>query len=455
MKTKASLALLFQILSLSLFLIATPKSLFAESAETSPLAPLKILTLNFNSENVPNDMTFFVRDQRFAAIQKWVRENDPDIILLEEAWNYKNNQSIATALAHAIDYDVSSRVEMGFFNIFYEAEAVLAKKSFKMSDRESKILPHSALEIGDGKTWVIELGAVSSSVGAKLKLPNGEPLFVYAVHLNGVNPGERADQANAVIEDVKARATRHGVSWDKTHVIIGGDFNSVASEDSPLLMAREGFIDSFGKVHPGDLSCSLCEVPSLPRFNPFTVAPGQFPSQSGDEDAVRIDYIFSHSPTFTPVSSTLTFTAPLQGVWMSDHYGVTSVLSPTPDLVVPNPTHDSPDTIPPAVIQPITAEMIDGVPYGGTPDELPNLTVNGSRGIVIENKSNRHFDVWVNGPGYIYTNHLGSLDPGERASFTFALPGDYTYIIQTGEGSAEPNNQIEILGKIHVENTGY
>ncbi|MDR3608164.1 MAG: endonuclease/exonuclease/phosphatase family protein [Oligoflexia bacterium] len=419
------------------------------AADPGALRPLKILTLNFNSEEVVNDSDFFVRDLRFRGLKQWVLENDPDIILLQEAWTYHRDHSVSISLARAIGYDVSFQLEMGFLHLFDEADAVLTKKSLAVSEKRAIKLPHSAPELGNGKTWVIAFGAVSYAVKAKLKLPNGEPLYAYSTHLTGSSASDRADQANAIIDDARASAARDGVPWEQAHVIVGGDFNSAPDELAPLAMERAGFVDTFDAAHPGDPSCSLCEQPDQPWFNPFTIAPGQFPSQASDSDYDRIDYVFSHEPELKPIASTLTFTAPYRGVWMSDHYGVTSILAPVESYGVENPIHDYSGEIAPTVIQTVTSETL----YG--PGPLPPLYVNGPRGVSIENRSDIHIDIFMDGPGYIFSNSRASLDRGQQASFTFDTPGDYTYVIQNVAGPRHNPPQLQRSGVIHVESTGY
>jgi endonuclease/exonuclease/phosphatase family metal-dependent hydrolase len=442
------------VLPLVIFCILTLASNLAVAQDNSTLKALKVLSLNFNSENFLNDSDYHVRDLRFAALKKWVKDNDPDIIMLEEAWKYRKDRSVAIAFARAIGYDINYRIEMGFFTFFTEANAVLAKKNLKMSTRYAYKLPHSAADLGDGKTWDIQLGAVSYAVGAKLKMANGEPLYAFATHLTGTNESDRADQAAAVLAHAKDIAKQDGIPWEKAHFIVSGDFNSFSEEPAIQAMRNEGFLDTYAEAHPGDTSCSLCEVPALSWFNPFSIAPGLYPSQNGESTEGRIDYIFSHGPHLKPATSTLTFTAPLGGVWMSDHYGVTTVFSESADSNLKNPTHDSEDTIPATVVQTISKSMMSCGYEGICSDTLKPMIVNGSRGIVIENRSDIKFYIKIKGPGFVFSKTSAWLKPGEQAAFTFATVGDYSYSVT---GVADILNQgIAVLkGAIHVQNSGY
>jgi endonuclease/exonuclease/phosphatase family metal-dependent hydrolase len=404
-----------------------------------PVRPLKVLTLNFNSEDVISDANFAVRDKRFNALKKWVKDNDPDIILLEEAWVYRNGINIAASLANAIGYDVNYRIEMGLFKFLNEANAVLTKKNLAMTDHYAIKLPHSAYDLGNGTTWQIELGAVSYAVGAKLKMSNGEPLYVFATHLTGKTPSHRADQAAAIIAFQKSIAAKDGIAWDKVNVVVSGDFNSIQDESAPLVMEQNGFVDSFREVNPEDTSCTICQVPTSPWFNPFSIGAGLFPSQNDEDDALRIDYIFSHGPSLVPIASTITFTAPLNGMWMSDHYGVTSVfagrnsnalIQNNSNALVQNAAHDSEDTIPTATIQTITADMLNCSHIGICFKTLKAISAQGARGVVIANRGAKKFYITVKGPGNIFSKNSVWLNPGEQAAFTFGSIGNYNYNIK-------------------------
>ena len=244
---------------------------------------LKILQLNFNSELSSSDTKYVIRDLRFNALVQWVEQNDPDVLFLQEAWSYRGDSTVASTLARTLGYDLAYRLEMGFPDFFYEADAVLTKKNLNMTGEEDLKLPHSAFEIGNGKTWVIPFGAVSYAIGVKLTLADGEPLYAYSTHLTGSTTSDRADQAGAVLSDVRSRVEKDGVAWENAHVVIGGDFNSYTTDPAPTSVVQAGFEDSFATVHPGDSSCSDCQEPTDTWFNPFTIAAGQFPSQAGGE----------------------------------------------------------------------------------------------------------------------------------------------------------------------------
>jgi hypothetical protein len=342
---------------------------------------------------------------------------------------------------------------MGFPKFFYEADAVLAKKSFKMSGEKDLKLPHSAAEIGNGKTWVIPFGSVSYAVGVKLTLPNGEPLYVYSTHLTGSAVTDRADQARAIDANAHARAKADGVAWSKAHVIIAGDFNSTPTDPGPSAMTGDGFEDGFGAMHPGDESCTDCELPSDSWFNPFTIGAGQFPSQTGYADSLRDDYVFAHSPTFKPVASTLVFTAPYRGVWMSDHYGNFTILGDGKDPAPANPSHDS-EQAPNTETVTVTTDQFFCPQWDNCSKQISPVMVGGSRGVTIENRSDFYFEVEIQGPGVIFATNKAALNPGEQAAFTFNTSGEFTYTIHNTVESPNPY-RAELSGAAQVVRTGY
>lgn len=427
-------------------------------ASSAFASPLKVLQLNFNSEEVPNDSNYFVRDLRFASIVQWIKENDPDLVLIQEGWNYRTDPAIGVAIARAVGYDVAYRIGMGFPGYMLDSNALLAKKSLQMAGERDIKLPHSAPEIGDGKTWAVGFGAVTWAVGVTLTLPNGEHLYAYTSHLIGSTTQDRADQLKAIDSDLHSRVAANGDSWDKAHVILGGDFNSAPQETGPAWLVQEGYVDSFNFVHPGDTSCTDCADPSYPYFNPTTVGAGLVPNQADETDSARYDYIFSHGPGLKPLSSTLIFTVPYGGIWMSDHYGVVSTFGDESDPVVGGPVHD-PDN-------PIAATQL--LNLGNDPflcsdsweqnqdcaSDLGSVTVDGPRGFTVQNRSDFYVEVEITGPGHILTNPEAPLNPGEAASFSFTEEGDYRYTIRNNVQSPNPYH-ARISGTVHVEHTGF
>jgi len=424
------------------------------SAAPAWATPLRVLTLNFNSEMVRADSTQRIRDARYQELTTWIQANDPDIIFFQEAWNYGKDPSVAISLARELGYDVAYRLGMGLKGYFLDSNAILAKKSLSMHNELDIKLPHSAPELGNGKTWVIELGIVSYAVGVELTLPNGQPLFAYSTHLIGATEQDRTDQSLAIDKDSKARAIKHGVSWDKANVILGGDFNDVPTDPGPMTMLAYGYTDDFNAVHPGDTSCSNCGDPSAPYFDPYTMGAGQVPSQNSVQPSQRIDFLFSKSPSLKPIASTLVFTEPHQGVWMSDHYGIFTQLSAdAADAVsVPNPIHDTEAPLPLPQILTLTTDQflcanLEGTNHQGCETTLPQVQVTSPSGFVISNNSDFYVEVKFDGPGEVLTSNVAGLNPGDTNAFTFSLPGTYSFSVQSNVTKPNPY-RAELKGSV-------
>jgi hypothetical protein len=90
------------------FVISTKSSI--EGLECSDRHREEFLKL---SEVTPSDHDFAMRDPRYNTINNWITENDPDIIFLQEAWNYRGTPCVALSIAKAMGYDVAYRIAEG------------------------------------------------------------------------------------------------------------------------------------------------------------------------------------------------------------------------------------------------------------------------------------------------------------------------------------------------------
>lgn len=437
----------------------------ANAKGTDSNLPLKVLELNFNSEIALEDAHYKIRDLRFKALVNWVSLNSPDVILLVEAWSYRDSKNIASALAEALGYDVNLRLDMGLPGFFYDGDAILAKKSLKMTNPRAIQLPHSAFEWGDGQSWIVELGAVSFAVGSKITLPTGEPFYFYATHLIADADSARADQAAAIVQDARQWVLSDGGDWSSANVILGGDFNSNPDDLTSLAVKNAGFQDTFDVIHPGDSSCTDCEIPTHPWFNPFTLVANQFPSQAGFTADLRDDYLFIHSALFKPQAATLVFTSPLEGVWMSDHYGFFAGFKGVNSTESPSltPIHDTPENIPATQVIGFIQDLFqcpDPLDLPVDPNsptcefQQPVAIVEGARGITVLNQSTQSFQFHIRGPGHIFASSSVKLASGQSAAFSFDTVGEYVY---TAENEADPvdGSTARVSGKVWVRKTGY
>ena len=437
-------------LSLSFGLSAGLLLSSVESRAESPQL-LKVLSLNFNSELLLLDTDYRVRDFRFAAIVEWVLKNDPDVVLIQEGWNYRDDASIGVSLAAALGYDLTYRLDMGAPFLLYDSDVILAKKNLHMKSLKSVKLPHSAVELGDGKTWIISLGAISYVVGARLTLPGGEPIYVYSTHLVGADDQERADQAKALGNSIRKQLRKDGLTYDTAKVIVGGDFNSHPDSTGIQFLRNQGFEDTWAAAHPGDESCTNCSDPTQNYFNPFTIGANQFPDQSDQDIDERIDYIFTRGPGLRAVASTLTFNQPTDGIWMSDHYGVFTTLALNGFAAEnnPNPLRDAPDSDPAASVWNVGDAIFACDPDAASKpcrQPLPDISVRNGRGLAVQNGSSQGIEFHIKGKGIISTSPDADLDPKTQGAFTFSADGDYQYTIENDDG-------IKRHGTVHVKVT--
>ncbi|MBI3555895.1 MAG: endonuclease/exonuclease/phosphatase family protein [Deltaproteobacteria bacterium] len=417
-----------------------------------PSAPrshlLRVLSLNFNAEMVPNDIDSRLRDGRFRALLDWVGVNHPDVILLQEGWNYHGDPSVAITLARALHWDMDYRLDMGAPGFLYDSVAILAKKSLHLSEVQAIELPHSAHSIGDGKNWVLVTGAVSYGVGGRITLADGESAYLYTTHLVGDTDSDKRDQMLALNSAIQAQVEKNGGVWGTTKVITGGDLNSPPGSLLDQAIRSAGYTDAWEVNHPTDPGFTDCANVTDACFNPMELGGYLFPDQAGENSSGRIDHLYALGRGISPLASTIVFNLPINGVWMSDHYGLlTTYNTGGPASPVSNPARDFGGFILPTHIQDIRAQNF----YCGGPsigrschNSLAPYYVVGPKGLTIHNvKGAGLLDVRIDGPGIVYPYNRAQLDSNQRASFVFAKDGDYTYQVKDPWGN-------RVTGVVHV-----
>ncbi len=422
------------------------------SAEVNSAQIVKVLTLNFNSEMVPADQKYVLRNLRLEALTEWVKEKDPDIILIQEGWNTSQDASVIRSLAKAIDYDYTYTIGMGSpifvhdkqWTKIYDSNGILAKKKFRMTERKEVKLPHSAFHIGDRRKWILVFGRVSYAVGAKLELENGKPIFVYTSHLIA-HGKKKADQLFAMKKAVRNHLESDGVKWEESNVVLGGDFN--LDPDSPEIktVLADGYQDTWAVAHPSDPGLTIQGDPYLPNFNPIEIGAGQFPTMDKKGTPGRIDLIFSKSPQQKVLASTIQFTVPYKGVWMSNHYGLFSTVSfgsgENPSGQYPNPVRDyEGPTLSPVIM------TVDEKSFENRELSLPSSEV-GPRGFVVVNSSPWSLKVNLRGPGPIFTRSYVTLAPSRMSAFAFYSSGNYLVEIDRSFNLSGPST---LFGQLNV-----
>jgi exonuclease III len=419
----------------------------SDVSDSKPAQVLKVLTFNFNSETAREKNFEALAGLRLKSMVEWIKKNDPDIILMQEGWNYKGTPSVITLLAEATGYDSIYNLGMGAPKYFYDSSGILAKKKFQMNGQKDVLLPHSGYHIGNRRSWIVIAGRVSYAVGTRLTLDNGEPLYVYTTHLIGADENARGEQLLAVHEAMKKHVEEDGGDFENAHVIFGGDLNLNPTTAGIQSFQQQGYADTWSLAHPGDDSCTFCGTPKGPYFNPFIIGAGQVPDQRADYVFdERVDYIFNKSPKMQTLGSTLQFTAPLNQVWMSDHYGVMSLIGVNGlmPLNTPNSLRDYEGVL-------ADTELLELNDAHFSCSNLirpcflilPQRDIDGPKGFTVINESRYKASIRISGPGYVFTSSEASLKKNTAAAFTFDAIGDYDYSIKNYYGS-------EVRGRLHV-----
>lgn len=417
---------------------------------------LKVLSLNMNSEVVVEDRDYRFRDRRFPEIVEWILNHDVDIVFIQEGYNYHDYGSVVKRLGEKLGYDYAYRIGMGAPFLLYDSNGILAKPKFHLSQERNVILPHDAPWIGDGENWVIVFGAISWAVGASLTLEDGSLLYAYTSHLIGNSQSDRNDQIASIDLTIREHALRNNEDFNQVRVLVGADLNSSPDSTGVQNLLQLGYQDTFDNAHPGSQACTSCPDPTSLEFNPMTIASGQFPAQDTPAQNERIDYLFMHGPEMQTLASTLTFTAPVNGVWMSDHFGVFSTIAVGKDSGTvpgeyPNPLRDRDNPGRLGEIIHVTDEMLycyldsekqlPSSESGLKNCELPWLDdVSAEHGITFINESSYKILIRVRpvlkGQGQVWARQRTDLDIGHVASFFFD-PGllNYTFGIKSDLGA--------------------
>jgi hypothetical protein len=388
---------------------------------------LKTVTLNFNSETVPEDTRSMLRDRRFVAATRWIKENAPDVIFIEEGWNYRGSPSIIKSLAESTGYSYHYRLTMGLNGLLLDSNGVLLKPGHQFVEKHSYKLPHAAPTFGDGKTWIVSLGATAWGIGGKILTAGGNTVYAYATHLIGDTESKRSDQILGLHQEIEQEIKNAGESIQDAKIIIAGDLNQSPKSQTLNNLGILGYSDSFLAVHPEaqieSSDCTFCSNPTNSYFNPLTVASNQFPSQDTIDGDLRIDYILSRGKGMTPLASTIGFTEPLNGVWMSDHFGVMSSFALGESLqgelpVLDNPDHDRTHSISKTRVIEITDQDLYCTSKGCS-HSLGALDVSTLTGVTFINRTKRLLEVDLSGKGKIWPTPFAFLKPDRVAAFFF------------------------------------
>ena len=417
---------------ITLFFLLLSNTCFAE-AGTQAGQVLKTLTLNFNSETTIQDRAFKIRDVRFKAMQEWVKQNDPDIIFVQEGWNYRGAPSVIIPLAHAIGYDYAYRVGEGIPFLLADSNGILVKKSLHLSQARNFELPYGKPEIGNGSGWIFPLGANSYAVGGRITLRDGSSMYVYSTHLISNGQVGAVAGLEAIHLEVMNQAIANGEDTDKTRSIIAGDFNSKTNDPALVAIRAFGYQDTFAQAHPSldtaENACTMCMDPMSVYFNPMSISPAQFPKQATIGGNERIDYLLTRGPEIRTLASTMVFTQPLHDVWMSDHMGVMSTLA-VGDVATegsyPNPIRDS-ENIEKSLVIHLNHDNLFCENAADCTVILPDSDISSSMGITFINETKGYIRLKITGTGHIWNQDHTILAPKEATAFYFDPHSTYEF----------------------------
>jgi len=408
----------------------------------SAVRSLKILTLNFNSETSNHTL----RQKRYDRLKDYVRENDLDIIFVQEAWQFGRYKDFATKFAAEMDMNVVDHFENGISGIFVTSIAIIAKKQLNLRDAQFFKLPHSARTIGDGhKSW-FGIGAVNMFIGGRVTLPSGENANIWTAHLSTDSSRKRYDQVQFMIKKMKSFAEENDQTWANTTTILAGDLNAEPNSPEMVALQKADLTDLWQANRPNDPGLTIVGDENNPEYNPIVHGANQFPSQAGDEPSERIDYIYAHfsKPTATSIGRVLT--SPYKHVWMSDHFGLKSEINFAGLAATPLPSADSDfSQLPAPQILSITAKNLYQLPAH------LDFSASAERGLTIKNTSLTRIEInFLKNSKNVYTSANGTANRNETMSFVFFEPGDYPYQMRIQQIGSLGDSYVD--GIVHVYN---
>jgi endonuclease/exonuclease/phosphatase family metal-dependent hydrolase len=268
---------------------------------------LRVITLNLlHGAPIPGGRHARVSlETRLAWTSRRLAEENPDIVLLQEASASARQENTAAILARHLGmaYVYARANPSPLFRLagvgrlsFEEGPAVLSRLP---------IVGHRVHRLSS----VLSLFEQRLALEAILERPEAR-FSVFSVHLSAGSAADRRRQIAQLVREVESTPHAHPV-------IVGGDFNAEErSHEIQLLTEVKGWIDSFRHLHGDDPGYTW----------------GQALTSATATAGSRIDFLFSvpsRDERWEPCHSRLildrSFPETRGGVlWASDHYGVLS-----------------------------------------------------------------------------------------------------------------------------------
>jgi endonuclease/exonuclease/phosphatase family metal-dependent hydrolase len=255
--------------------------------QRNPREPLTVMSFNIRYGTAKDGQNAWPNRQRMVV--DVIREQDADVIGLQEALDFQLDEIITAAPAYASigvgRDDAGARGEFSAIlfrtNRFRVAEA----GTFWFSDTPG--VPAS-------RSWGNTITRICT--WSRLIDRDGRGFFVFNVHLDHESQPSRERSTRLLRERVEAR------SFGADPVLITGDFN--AGEHNPALAALIGpFVDTFRVARPADKTVGT--------FTAF---------KFGNVDGEKIDYVLTQPRTEVLFADIVRFSR--GGRYPSDHFPV-------------------------------------------------------------------------------------------------------------------------------------
>lgn len=249
-------------------------------------------------------------ERRMPVVVDAVRRANPDVVLFQEA---------------VVDdgYDQAAEVLGGVYRLVHMRLRGADGSGTSIGSRWP-IGPGRAIDLRGSS---LETEFPAGALAVEVRWPGRvEPLLVVN-HKPSWRPGaERERQAQAAVTALFIAETVGGTG---RAVLLGGDLD--AEPDSPSIRllsdSSAGYEDLWRACNPGEPGATFA-----PSVNPLV----QEMREEGDR---RIDYLFAGGgplgPAMVPRRCERVLTAPVDGVWGSDHFGLLAELDAPPEPARP------------------------------------------------------------------------------------------------------------------------
>lgn len=267
--------------------LLVPLSVAASTAQQPTREPMTVMSFNIRYGTAKDGDNEWTR--RRTMLFDVVREQDPDVIGLQEALDFQIDEIVAAAPGYAtIGVGRDDGRARGEF-----AAILFRKNRFRVAEASTFWLSDTPA-VPASKTWGNNITRICT--WARLIDGDGQGFYVFNVHLDHQSQPSRERSTQLLRERIDARSVK------TEPVLVTGDFN--VGEKNPALATLIGpFIDTFRDVRP--------QEKTVGTFSGF-----KFGNVEGD----KIDYILVQPGTEVMSADIVRFAR--DGRYPSDHFPV-------------------------------------------------------------------------------------------------------------------------------------